>query len=369
MISIAYRRLALLALAASFGCTGEPPADEPSAVIVFIASGAGAAHWTLAGLASADLATARMPVGGLMDTRGWDHEVTAGAPAATAIATGVRSFMGAVGVGPDSLPRESVLEVAHGLEWATGLVTTGRITDPTPAAFAAHVPSESERLEIFQQMMDLPVQVLLGGGARVVDVTPRSRALELRAQIRGQYQRVSSVPELQRAAETDSTLLGFFAPGELPPADRRSPSLADMTAAALKVLDRDPDGFFLMVENRGPDTYALTNGDREAIVAEMLAFDDALGVGLEYQTGNPGTLILVVATHETGGIHLLANDDRDLVLEYGAGSATGVRVPIFAIGPGAERFGGLIDNDEVGRALLDLVRGARAAPTNQGERP
>ncbi len=170
MISIAYRRLALLALAASFGCTGDPPpGDEPAAVIVFIASGAGTAHWTLAGLASADLATARMPVGGLMDTRGWDHEVTGGAPAATAIATGVRSFIGAVGVGPDSLPRESVLEVAHGLEWATGLVTTGRITDPTPAAFAAHVPSQSQRLEIFQQMRDLPVQVLLGGGARVVD--------------------------------------------------------------------------------------------------------------------------------------------------------------------------------------------------------
>lgn len=52
MISIAYRRLAVLALAASFGCTGEPASDEPSAVIVFIASGAGAAHWTLAGLAS-----------------------------------------------------------------------------------------------------------------------------------------------------------------------------------------------------------------------------------------------------------------------------------------------------------------------------
>jgi alkaline phosphatase len=366
MISIAYRRLALLALAASFGCTGEPASDEPSAVI---ASGAGAADWTLAGLASADLAKARMPVSGLMDTRRWDHEVTGNAPAATAIATGVRSFMGAVGVGPDSLPRESVLEVAHGLEWATGLVTTGRITDPTPAAFAAHVPSQSQRLEIFQQMMDLPVQVLLGDGARVVDVTPRRRALDLRAQIWAQYRRVSSVPELRRAAETDSMLLGFFAPEELPPADRRSPTLADMTEVALKVLDRDPDGVFLMVENKGSDTYALRNGDREAIVADMLAFDDALGVGLEYQSRNPGTLILALATHETGGIHLLVDDDRNLVLENGTGSATGVRVPIFAIGPGAERFGGLIDNDEVGRALLDLLRAARAVRPNPDERP
>ena len=71
----------------------------------------------------------------------------------------------------------------------------------------------------------------------------------------------------------------------------------------------------------------------------------------------------------TGGIHLLVDDDRNLVLENGTGSATGVRVPIFAIGPGAERFGGLIDNDEVGRALLDLLRAARAVRPNPDERP
>ena len=357
MTWITHRRLVLLALTASFGCTGEDPADEPTAVIVFIADGAGAAHWTLAGLASDDLATARMPVGGLMDTRGSNHELTGSAPAATAIATGVRSFMGAVGVGPDSLPRESVLEVAHGLGWATGLVTTTRIADATPGAFAAHVPSRAQGLEIFQQMIDLPVKVLLGGGARVVEIAPERAGIDLRDQIRRQYTRVSSLSELQRAADTDSTLLGLFAPGELPPADRRSPTLAEMTEAALRVLDRDPDGFFLMVENEGSDTYAHRNRDRALIVAEMLGFDAAIAVGLDYHSRNPGTLILVTADHETGGIYLLGDGDRNLVLEYGTGGHSAVRVPIFAIGPGSERFGGLIDNDEVGRALLDLVRG------------
>ena len=357
MTSILYRRLMPLALASALGCAGETPADEPSAVIVFIADGAGAAHWTLAGFASDDLATARMPVGGLMDTRGSNHEVTGSGPGATAIATGVRSFVPAVGVGPDSLPRESALEVAHGLGWATGLITTTRITDATPASFAAHVPNRSQGLEIFQQMIDLPVHVLLGGGARVFDITPERAAQDLRAQVRRQYTRVWSIRELRSAADTATTLLGLFTPGELPPAERRSPTLAEMTDAALKVLDRGPDGFFLMVENEGSDTYAHRNRDRGMIVAEMLGFDAAIGVGLDYHSRNPGTLILVTADHETGGIHLPPDDNRNLVVEYGSGGHTGVRVPIFAIGPGAERFGGLIDNDEVGRTLLDLVRG------------
>ncbi len=355
MTWIFYHRLVPLALAASFACT--IPAAEPTAVIVFIADGAGAAHWTLAGFASDDLATARMPVGGLMDTGGSNHEVTGSAPGATAIATGVRSFMGAVGVGPDSLPRESVLEVAHGLGWATGLVTTTMIADATPAAFAAHVPSRTQGVEIFQQMIDLPVQILLGGGARVVDIPPERAAIDLRDQLGRQYTRVSSLSELQRAADTDSMLLGLFAPGELPAAGRRSPTLAEMTEAALRVLDRDPDGFFLMVENEGSDTYAHRNSDRATIVAEMLGFDDAIAVGLDYHSRSPRTLILVTSDHETGGIHLLGDADRNLVLEYGTGSHSAVRVPIFAIGPGSERFGGLVDNDEVGRALLDLVGG------------
>ena len=99
------------------------------------------------------------------------------------------------------------------------------------------------------------------------------------------------------------------------------------------------------------------------------AGDAAVAEGLDYHDRNPGTLILVIADHETGGIHLPADDDRNSVLEYGTDGHTAVRVPIFAIGPGAERFGGLIDNDEVGRALLDLVRGARAVRPNPGERP
>ena len=338
----------------------EPSATQsresgPGSVILFIADGAGVGHWTLANAASDDLAIHRMPVGGLMDTPGSNHEVTGSAPSATAIATGVRSFMGALAVGPDSLPRETVLEVAHARGWATGLVTTASIVDATPAAFASHVTSRRQPVEILRQMTELPVHVLLGGGAIAVALA----GVGVQAELENRYTVVPNASRLSRAtADTATTLFGVFAPGEMPPAAWRSPSLPQMTSAALAVLQRDPDGFFLMVENEGSDTYAHQNLPQGVIVAEMLTFDAAIEVALDFHSEHPETLIVVTADHETGGMHLAGDPVRDIVLGYGTGGHTAALVPIFAIGPGAERFGGLRGNDEVGQALLDLVRRA-----------
>ena len=327
--------------------------SRPGSVIVLIADGAGVGHWTLANAATDELAIHRMPVGGLMDTPGSNHEVTGSAPSATAIATGVRSFMGALGVGPDSLPRETVLEAAHALGWATGLVTTASIVDATPAAFASHVTSRRQPVEVLRQMMELPVHVLLGGGAIAVALAGAG----VQAELEDRYTVVPNATGLSRAiTDTTTTLFGVFARGEMPPADQRSPSLPEMTSAALAVLQRDPDGFFLMVENEGSDTYAHQNLAKGVITAEMLTFDAAVAVALEFRSGHPETLIVVTADHETGGMHLAGDPVRDIVLGYGTGGHTAALVPIFAIGPGAERFGGLRRNDEVGQALLDLVR-------------
>lgn len=343
------------------GCT--PPAVHtapvrPSSVIVLIADGAGVAHWTLARFAADELAIERMPVAGLMDTRGADHEVTGSAPGASAIATGVRTFMGAISVDMDSVPRETVLEVAHEQGWATGLITTTWLTDATPAAFAAHVSSRRQMADIFQQMIDLPVNVLLGGGSRLLLPLAQAReGLDLRTPAMERYTFVETGADLERVSHSDASMvLGFFAEGEMPLAPERSPNLAEMTSAALRILEKDQDGFFLMVENEGPDTEAHRNSSREIITAEMLGFDAAVGVALDFQERHPETLVLVTADHETGGLHLTHDAHREIVMGYATTSHTAALVPLFAAGPGAERFGGLKGNDEIGRILMGLVR-------------
>ncbi len=79
------------------------------------------------------------------------------------------------------------------------------------------------------------------------------------------------------------------------------PSLAEMTAKAIELLSStEGEGFFLMIEG-GRIDHACHNNDAEMLISEMLAFDKAVSVGLEYASGRDDTLVIVTADHETGG--------------------------------------------------------------------
>jgi alkaline phosphatase len=326
-------------------------------VILIVADGAGVAHWSLAVLADSNLAIGRMGTVGLVDTRGSDHVVTGSAPGATALSTGVRTFMGAIAVGPDSAPHETVLEAAAARGMATGLITTTFIVDATPASFAAHVPSRGQLAEIASQMGEAGVNVMMGGGRLAFLPTWRPDSVDLLGQLQQRYSYVETAEDLQQLdTDTVTSLLGLFAERDMGIAAERPVRFADMVSAAIAVLDNDPDGFFLMIESEESDTRAHQNVDEEILVTEMLEIDEAVRLALDYQERHPETLVVVTSDHETGGITLPHDQDRNVVMQYSTQSHTGALVPLFASGPWAERFGGLLENWEVGQLLLQAVR-------------
>ncbi|HEX7052278.1 MAG TPA: alkaline phosphatase [Longimicrobiales bacterium] len=355
------RSVPLFAVLLISACAASPlPAQEPAPprVILFIGDGAGVAYWTAARFASEHLSVDRFTVVGLVNTRSASNKVTDSAAGATVYATGLRTYNGAIGVGPDREPRRTVLEVAEERGMATGLVATSTITHATPASFAAHVVDRRMEAEIARQYAAQQIEVLLGGGRRFFDGTGRG-ASDLLPDLRRRYTYVEDGAAL-RALDLDtvSTLLGLFADGGMPPAPERSPTLPEMTRAALEILDRDPDGFFLMVEGSQSDWRGHANEPLAAVTAEMLGLDAAIGVALDYQEDHPETLIVVVADHETGGLALEEDDSGALVAHYTTTHHTAAMIPLFARGPGAERFGGLVTNARVGELLMDAVRGA-----------
>jgi alkaline phosphatase len=283
--------------------------------------------------------------------------VTGSAAGGTALATGTRTFFGAVGVGPDSTVRETVLEAAKARGLGTGLITTTWVADATPAAFAAHVPTRGQFVDIMTQMTELPVDVIFGGGRRIFEIAERRDSFNLWGPVTSRYSYIQTADELERLdpSSVPLPLLGLFSEMEMARAPERSPSLTSMMTTALDVLDRNPEGFFLMVENEGSDTEAHGNVERNVLVAEMLAFDDAVRVALEYQERHPETLIVVTADHETGGVTLNPDEQRNVVLGYSTGDHTAAMVPLFARGPGAEQFGGLQENWQIGQLLLRAV--------------
>jgi alkaline phosphatase len=372
---------AALAAAALTGCATATPGGSgssdarPRNLILVVADGAGTATWSLDRIArGADMAVARMPVAGLVDTRAVGGGITDSAAGATAYAIGTRTFNGAIGVEPrcaelwarDSVavladpascaPGRTLLERAEAAGLATGLVTTTWVTDATPAAFAAHAPSRYMHADIARQMIASGVDVLMGGGRGVFDGTGDPTAGDLLTGACADVDCPADAAALVALRPSERMLIGLFNEGEMPAALERSPDLATMTRVALDRLGRDPDGFFLLVETEGTDSGQHANDPVDAIREEIVQLDRAIELALDYAARHPETLVVVTSDHETGGM-ALHRASGEWTLQYTGGGHTGTMVPIFAFGPEAERFGGIHDNDEIGRLLRSALLG------------
>jgi alkaline phosphatase len=115
-----------------------------------------------------------------------------------------------------------------------------------------------------------------------------------------------------------------------------------------------------MVEASQIDWLAHDNEPFDRIAAEVKDCDEAMHAALDYVSGRPGVLLVVVADHETGGLALL-EEAGQWKAAYGSGGHTAELVPLFASGTGSERFGGTHTIDEIGRRLAEVVLGVQRA--------
>ncbi len=383
--------LAVLTAAVSAGAAPAAAQAAPTRLVLFIGDGVGASYWTAARIAADHLAVEEFPVAALVDTRSTDSKVTDSAAGATVFATGVRTFNGAIGVGPDSAALTTFFDVATERGMGTGVVATSRITHATPASFYAHVPDRQMEWEIARQLAESELNVVLGGGRAMLYADFRPDNLNFAPQLRERYTYLEWPEDLALLdLSTVTMLFGLFTDSHMPAAVRatkgkgerwddgtewvpeRQPSLPAMTEAALTVLNHNPNGFALMVEGSQPDWRGHGKESLGTVIGEMLDFDRAIGVALEYQREHPETLIVVVADHETGGLAIQCEGkswacpegSKDyLIAAYTTGQHTAQMVPLFAKGPGAERFGGMISNVRVGQLLMEHMRGVtQSAP-------
>jgi alkaline phosphatase len=403
--------LALLVVVLLEGSSGvekghaESSDGEARNVIIFVGDGMGASQRDLIRLATVglegELGMDDLPYEGRSHTNSADPEtfVTDSAAGGTAIATGVKTYNGAIGVDVNEEPVETVLEQAKQAGKATGLVTDSQVTDATPASFGAHVPDRDDQSEIARQYVEeSQPDVILGGGedhwypeddAGVYPDEPeedpeeKSRGAEGnlvdRAEAAG-YEYVTDADGL--GAATGPKVLGLFANEEMfqqkpeGEGDSYEPavSLAEMTRKAIETLSEDEDGFFLLVEEEAIDEMSHQNNTPLTIEAGQ-ALDEAVEIAKSYAEDDPETLLIVTADHETGGLAIESlneqQDDPDYPNESGeersaedepfgvAGSGqeylvdwttanhTAEDVPVTATGPGASRLTGVFENTHI----------------------
>ena len=168
---------------------------------------------------------------------------------------------------------------------------------------------------------------------------------------------VITSPEEFRKLGNDKDVIGLLYPGYTPRAKDADISLGEMTQKAIDILSKNENGFFLMVEGSLIDD-AGHFGELDFLLSEMIEFDDAIKVGLDFAKKNEDTLVIATADHETGGLTLLDGSRKDKTIEkvhYSTGDHSGVMVPVFSYGPGSERFIGMIDNTDIGNGMFDLI--------------
>ena len=328
------------------------PAEEINNIIFYIGDGMGATQVLTARIAlmGADkrFVIEKMPVTGLITTHAVDNLITDSAAGATAMATGVKTRNGMVGVTPDSTVLLTVMEAAMARGIAAGLVATSTITHATPASFASHVPSRRNQAEIAKQLIHSGLNIIFGGGKSYFIPSTESGSKRTDDQNlieEGRehgFRYVSTATELSRIAS--SKVLGLFAMDAMG-REPDEPTLEQMSRKAIEILSKQPNGFFLIIEGSQID-WAGHDNDFQYLIREMKAFDDAVKVGLDFAKENENTLVVVTADHETGGLLLMGGtvDGKDIEVDWGTNYHTGQMVPVFASGKGSWMFSGINDN-------------------------
>ncbi|AWB43299.1 alkaline phosphatase [Paenibacillus sp. CAA11] len=364
-------------------------------VILFVGDGMGTAQRDAIRLATVGvkgkLAMDDMPYTGRVHTSS-TSAVTDSAASATAYASGVKTYNGAIGMDANKKPVKTILEYAKDAKKATGIVTTSQVTDATGAAFAAHVENRSAQSDIaLQYLTKSKVDVILGGGEDfwlpagtpgafkdepAEDPSEKSKGTQgnliEKAKKLG-YTYAKSKTELQNAK--GSKLLGLFANEEMFQANPEGEGdlynpvvpLADMTKKAISTLSTNKNGFFLVVEEEGTDEMAHQNNAKLTIKAGQ-ELDKAVKVAKDFAKKNPDTLVLVLADHETGGFSIENVDDKDesgdgiskedgpfaiagskeqFIVDWTTSGHTAVDIPVTAMGSHAELFTGTYENTEI----------------------
>jgi alkaline phosphatase len=294
----------------------------------------------------------------------------------------------------------TLLERARAAGKATGLVTTAEVTDASPAAFGAHVEDRGQQSEVARQYLeDSKPDVILGGGEDrwlepgnpgAYPDHPRKDPAEESSSDRGDllaraeelgYEYVSDRAGLEESR--GPKLLGLFANAEMyeqrpeGEGDLYEPvvPLDEMTAKALSILERDPEGFFLFVEEDGIDEFSHQNNARMTIRSGQ-ALDRAVEVGARFAAAHPDTLLVVVADHATGGLAIenvdpagesragesgedgpftVAGTDEQFLVDWSTDGHTGEAVPVTADGPGAGALARVQKNTDVHDTILQAM--------------
>ncbi len=294
-------------------------------VIFLIGDGMGFYHLQKAKNERAiDLAMDTVEIRGDSMTRSFSAAVTDSAAGGTALATGVRTSNGAIGVYPMDLTAtfsypKNITELCSERGMLTGVITTDETSGATPAAFSAHSSDRGNEEDITNDQLRSTIDLIWG--------TANGVATKSDARANG-YTYVTTYDEMMALPEGSRSFAQFTNNlWTLEQSDENTPNLEQMTIKAIDILDDTEEGFFLMVEGAHIDKHSHSNDDAKMTEA-VEEFDKTIDYVLEYAKEDGETLVVITADHETGAI--VKNDNG--TYSFTSGSHSDANVPVIVYG-------------------------------------
>jgi alkaline phosphatase len=322
-------------------------------VIFMIGDGMGLPHvYAAMSVSSSPLNIERVTNTGLQKTYSSNSYITDSGAGGTALATGTKTYNGAIGVDPMGKPVKTILEYAEENGLSTGLVSTSSVTHATPASFIAHQKSRASYEDIAKDFLKTDIDVFIGGGYD--HFAKRADKLNLADSLKAKGYDVQT--NLDQILGSKAIRLAGFTAGQQNPyrLKGRGNMLPASTGKAIEILSKNPKGFFLMVEGSQIDWAAHANA-ADTLVDETLDFDKAIGAAIDFAEKDKQTLVIITADHETGGVTIVNGDRKThkVGLAFSTTDHTAVMVPVFAFGPGSEKFTGIYDNTDLFRKIME----------------
>lgn len=292
---------------------------------------------------------------GIVKTNSASHFTTDSGAGGTALASGVKTKNGMIGMNSDSVAVESILHLSEKNNLATGIVSACAVTHATPAAYVAHQVNRAMYEAIAADFLKVDIDVFIGGGRKYFSnrsSDDRDLISELKKR---KYKVVETMTELEKLSS--GRVAGLLYEDHPPAMPERGNFLPKATEKAIEILSKNRKGFFLMVEGSQID-WAGHDNNADRIADEVIDFDNAVKAALDFAKEDGNTLVIVTADHETGAMSLLDGNLKDGTFKsaFSSGGHSGIPVPVYSYGPGAEAFTGFLDNTEFKVLIANLLK-------------
>lgn len=334
-----------------------PVTNEVRNVIIMIGDGMGLEQVSCAWVLNhGKLNLDSFPYIGLSRTYCTNELITDSGAGGTALAIGQKTAYSCVGVAADSTDVPSVLVKAQELGKKTGVAVTCHFADATPCDFACHNEYRYNQEDLIADYVECGVDYLSGGGLDWFTVK-RTDGRDITKEMAAAGYTVALTEDELMAAGLP--VIGILAPDNLPVAMERGDLYRHTVARGLDILSRESGdkGFVMMLEGSCIDDW-LHGNDLEKAMEELLDFDRTIGDVLEWAAKDGHTLVVVTADHNTGSITLQDGnlEEGKIGVHFASESHNGIAVPVYAWGPGSDKFTGIRENSEWGQLIASFVK-------------